>query len=235
MNHIGGQITIKTEQGTSQSIALSPTVRVRSIFGAFGANKQVMPITALIPGFPVTVEADDSSGRLIANEIDYKKSEHKTASQVQAGGRGNQATGGGDRPSRGRTPVRLFEAWAMGRPDREERLFQDRERDYFARGPANPDGTRSRGISDQRLCGSGPRLCRSAGKRQGQRAAKQPAGQAVINYLKQSGHLLPGRVLSASAMGEVYLQAVEAADNEAQANSRRVTVRVVTSAAHLDP
>lgn len=59
--------------------------------------------------------------------------------------------------------------------------------------------------------------------------------QAVINYLKQSGHLLPGRVLSASAMGETYLQAAEAADKEAQANSRRVTVRVVTSAAHLNP
>jgi hypothetical protein len=36
-------------------------------------------------------------------------------------------------------------------------------------------------------------------------------------------------------MGETYLKAAEAADKEAQANSRRVTVRVVTSAAHLKP
>jgi outer membrane protein OmpA-like peptidoglycan-associated protein len=57
----------------------------------------------------------------------------------------------------------------------------------------------------------------------------------VINYLKQSGHVQPGRVLSASAMGETYLHAAQAADAQAHANSRRVTVRVATSAAHLQP
>jgi outer membrane protein OmpA-like peptidoglycan-associated protein len=57
----------------------------------------------------------------------------------------------------------------------------------------------------------------------------------VINYLKQSGHVMPGRVLAASAMGETYVHAAEAADEKAHANSRRVTVRVVQSAAHLKP
>ena len=59
--------------------------------------------------------------------------------------------------------------------------------------------------------------------------------QAVINYLKQSGHVQPGRVLAASAMGEEYYRAAQAADEKAHANSRRVTVRVVQSAAHLNP
>jgi OOP family OmpA-OmpF porin len=71
-------------------------------------------------------------------------------------------------------------------------------------------------------------------KQTNQRLSNRRA-QAVINLLKQSGHVLPGRVLSASAMGETYLKAAEAADKEAHANSRRVTVRVVTSAAHLKP
>jgi OmpA-OmpF porin, OOP family len=56
--------------------------------------------------------------------------------------------------------------------------------------------------------------------------------QTVINYLKQSGHLLPGRVLSASAMGEMNIP-VEHASSPSQSEARRVTVRVLTSAAHL--
>jgi outer membrane protein OmpA-like peptidoglycan-associated protein len=58
--------------------------------------------------------------------------------------------------------------------------------------------------------------------------------QACINYLKQSGHLLPGRVLSASAMGEMNIP-VEKPDSAALQNARKVTVRVLTSAAHLNP
>jgi hypothetical protein len=36
-------------------------------------------------------------------------------------------------------------------------------------------------------------------------------------------------------MGEEYYHAAQAADEKAHANSRRVTVRVVQSAAHLNP
>jgi outer membrane protein OmpA-like peptidoglycan-associated protein len=56
--------------------------------------------------------------------------------------------------------------------------------------------------------------------------------QAVINFLKQSGQLLPGRVLSASAMGEMHIP-VDKPDSASYANARRVTARVLTSAAHL--
>jgi len=56
--------------------------------------------------------------------------------------------------------------------------------------------------------------------------------QAVINFLKQSGQLLPARVLSASAMGEMHIP-VDRPDSASYANARRVTVRVLTSAAHL--
>ncbi len=75
----------------------------------------------------------------------------------------------------------------------------------------------------------------SRGSTKANQSLSNRRAQAVINYLKQSGHLQPGRVLAASAMGEEYLHAAKAADAEAQANSRRVTVRVVQSAAHLNP
>ena len=56
--------------------------------------------------------------------------------------------------------------------------------------------------------------------------------QAVINYLKQSGKVLPGRVLGASAMGEMHIPVVKPSASELQ-GARKVTVRVLTSAAHL--
>lgn len=58
--------------------------------------------------------------------------------------------------------------------------------------------------------------------------------QAVINYLKQSGQVLPGKVMSASAMGETALQGIE--DNPSNyASARRVTARIITSKALLHP
>src|SRR5438477_231406 len=40
--------------------------------------------------------------------------------------------------------------------------------------------------------------------------------QAVINYLKQSGKVLPGRVLGASAMGEMHIPVVKPSASELQ-------------------
>jgi len=58
--------------------------------------------------------------------------------------------------------------------------------------------------------------------------------QTVINYLKQSGKVLPGRVLGASAMGEMHIPTNAPDTNAAYQSARRVTVRVLTSAAHLE-
>ena len=232
VNHVGGQITIKTPSG-NQSIALAPGVRVRSISGVFGANKEHQPIAALIPGLPVTVQADDSSGHLVASEIDYKKSEHKTASQVQAGVEETkrQAEETARREAELRSAYMKLGQWDV----------QIEKNVYFKTGSAAisaqgketlteiaREAPKHKGYVVSVLGYADPRGTAKANEKLSNRRA-----QAVINYLKQSGHLQPGRVLSASAMGEVYMKAAEAADEKAHANSRRVTVRVVTSAAHL--
>jgi hypothetical protein len=58
------------------------------------------------------------------------------------------------------------------------------------------------------------------------------ARKLSINYLKQSGKVLPGRVLGASAMGEMHIP-VDKPDPSTLQGARKVTVRVLTSAAHL--
>jgi outer membrane protein OmpA-like peptidoglycan-associated protein len=70
----------------------------------------------------------------------------------------------------------------------------------------------------------------------GNKAANQQLSnrraQTVINYIKQSGKVLPGRVLGASAMGQMNIP-IEKSDASAMQGARKVTVRVLTSAAHL--
>lgn len=222
-NH-GGQLTIKTPHG-DQTIAVPPNTRVRSISGAFNSNKEVVPLTAVIPGLPIVVEVDGSTGHLVAREIDYKAKDYKTAAQIQAG---VQETA--------RREAELRNAYSkMGTWDiRAEKIV------YFKVGSAviSPQAKQEllslagtaknfKGYVVSVLGYADPSGNAVANERLSNRRA-----QAVINFLKQSGHLLPGRVLSASAMGEMNIP-VDTPDSAAYANARRVTVRVLTSAAHL--
>src|SRR3954468_22138460 len=79
-----GRLTIKTPHG-DQTISVPPHIRVRSISGAFNGNKEIVPLTAVIPGLPVIIDVDSSAGHLVAREIDYKAKDYKTAAQIQAG------------------------------------------------------------------------------------------------------------------------------------------------------
>src|SRR5437764_6179387 len=70
-----GRLTIKTPHG-DQTISVPPHIRVRSISGAFNGNKEIVPLTAVIPGLPVVVEVDNSGGHAVAREIDYKAKDY---------------------------------------------------------------------------------------------------------------------------------------------------------------
>ena len=219
-----GRLTIKTPSG-DQTITVPPNTRVRSISGALGGQRETVPLTAVIPGLPVVVDVDSSSGQPVAANIDYKAKDYKTAAQIQAG---IQETA--------RREAELRSAYSrMGDWD-----IRAEDTIYFKTGSAviSPEGKKQlMAIADQAkdikgyavsvLGYADPTGNAAANERLSNRRA-----QAVINYLKQSGKLLPGRVLSASAMGEMNIP-TKAPDSKAYASARRVTVRVLTSAAHL--
>src|SRR5438270_6495224 len=79
-----GRLTIKTPQG-DQTIVVPSHIRVRSISGAFNGQKEIVPLTAVIPGLPVVIDVGGAAGHLVATEIDYKAKDYKTAAQIQAG------------------------------------------------------------------------------------------------------------------------------------------------------
>ena len=222
-NH-NGRMTIKTPTG-DQAIAVHPNVRVRSISGAFSGQKEVVPITAVIPGLPVTINADGSTGHLVANEIDYKAKDYKTAAQIQAG---VQETA--RREAELRSAYQRMGEWEV----------RGEEQIYFKTGSAVISAA-----DKQKLLEIGARAASIKGyvvsvlgyaDPRGNSAANQKLSdrraQNVINYLKQSGKLLPGRVLGASAMGEMHIP-IEKPDAVALQGARKVIVRVLVSAAHL--
>ncbi len=219
-----GRLTIKTPSG-DQSIVLPPGARVRAVSGAFGVNKGVVSHAALLPGLPVWVEGDDTAGHIVAREIEYKQKDYKTALQISAG---VQETA--RREAELRSSYSKMGEWNV----RAERNV------YFKTGSAAisasdkqtlmtlaHEAKQHKGYVVSVLGYADPRGGAAANERLSNRRA-----QAVINYLKQSGNLLPGRVLSASAMGEMNIPA-EPADSASHTQARRVTVRVLTSAAHL--
>jgi outer membrane protein OmpA-like peptidoglycan-associated protein len=219
-----GRLTVKTPQG-DQTIMLAPDARIRSVSGPLGGQKEVVPPTALIPGLPVVIDVDNSSGALVARDIEYKAKDYKTAAQIQAG---VQETA--------RREAELRQAYSrMGDWD-----IRAEENIYFNSGSATisaadkaklmklaENAASIKGYVISVLGYADPTGNAAANQRLSNRRA-----QNVINYIKQSGKVLPGRVLGASAMGEMNIPTAAPSSAEYQ-SARRVTVRVLTSAAHL--
>jgi OOP family OmpA-OmpF porin len=217
-----GQLTLKTPAG-NQVVPINIATDVKSISGPLGGQRQTQPLASLIPGLPVTVDLD-ASGQ--ATKIEYKAKDYETAAQIQAGVEATAAkteaaltalSKVGQYNVRAETavyyPTGSYAISAQGKKDlaavaQQAQGFQG----YIISvlGYADPTGN----VADN------------------QRLSARRA-QTVINFLKQQPGIQPGRVLSASAMGEV--QYAGAADPSTFSSDRRVNVRVVTSAAQLPP
>ena len=53
-----GLLTVKTEMG-NQAIQIGPGARIQSVSGPLGGQKQTVPVSALIPGLPISVDGDE--------------------------------------------------------------------------------------------------------------------------------------------------------------------------------
>ena len=79
VTHQHGQLTVKTPSG-NQAVSLAPGVRVRSIAGALGGQKQVMPVSALIPGLPIVIDyTPGPGGQVVAHANDSSQGPHRAA------------------------------------------------------------------------------------------------------------------------------------------------------------
>jgi len=212
-----GQLTIKTPAG-NQTYSLPADARIRSVSGPLGGQKEVAPAASLLPGLPVVLEGDDAGGQFVIKDIEYKAKDYKTAAQIQAG------------TSEMRSAYSKLGQWDI----------RSEQNVYFKSGSAviSADDKAKLGALAGEAAGIKGYVISVLGFADptGNAAANEKLSnrraQAVINYLKQSGKVLPGRVLGASAMGQMNIP-VEKPDSASMQGARKVTVRVLTSAAFM--
>lgn len=224
VTHENGQLTVKSEYG-DQTIALTPDTKVRSISGPLGGQRDDKPVTALIPGLPVSIDADDATGQLTASKVEYKQSDYKTAVQIQAGIQETER-----RTEELRTAYSELGEWDV----------QAEGNVFFTVGSASLSEKGKKDLLDLAQKAKGHQgymisvlgFADPTGNAAANERLSNQRAQNVINYLKQNGDLQPSRVLAANAMGEVKLHGA-APDPTSFAEARRVTVRVLTSRAQL--
>ena len=220
-----GQLTLTTEYG-NQTINVAADAKIESVSGPFGGQRDTVPVTALIAGLPISVDADDATGQLVGSKIEYKASDYKTAAQIQAGVEATAVK-----------QAELTKAYSqMGEWD-----VQKEATVYFKSGSAVVS---SAGKTDLATLAAQAKdvqgymisvlgFADPTGNAAANQRLSDVRAQNVINLLKQNPEIQPGRVLAASAMGEVKING--AADPSSYSSARRVTVRLLKSKALLPP
>ena len=215
----GNTITARTMTGPL-TIVLTPSTRITQTSGL--AKKEARPVKSLIPGLILTVDGDLQGQTVTAEDIRFKEKDWRTAVATKAG------------------TVEQFSELRQAIIDGNEYIIRDEATVYFTTGSAAVASSykqklqalaqKAPSFGNYRISILGfadPRGNAAANERLSLKRAA-----AVSNYLRQTGSIQPGRVLSPSAMGEGTAAPGEAAPATAD-EARRVVVRVVTPKTQL--
>jgi len=225
VSHNGGQLAARTRQG-DVTIQVNSSTRIREVSGL---SKKTRDAKTLIPGLIIQVEGDQQGDTIQASEIDFKTKDWRSAIATKAGTSEEFA----------KNAQQLSEL-RQAIIDGQEYVIQQEATVYFATGKATiaPEyqaqlralAQKAPSYGNYRISILGfadPRGNAEANERLSLKRA-----MAVSNFMRQSGHIEPGRVLSPSAMGEGTQAPGEAAP-ASDAEARRVVVRVVTPKTQL--
>jgi outer membrane protein OmpA-like peptidoglycan-associated protein len=210
-----GQVVIQTG-ANQQAVTYDAETAIRSTSGPLNLDKDPRPTTDLIPGLPIKVEGTTNGNSFAATEIAFKQSDFRTALQIRAGQTETREAlaSVGDYDVKGEASVYFDTGSSTISPEGKRAL------DELARQAVEIEGYAISvlGFAD------------STGNAEANQRLSARRAQNVINYLKQRPDIQPGRVLAASAMGEVETASATPVSN---AEARRVTARVVVSKARL--
>jgi outer membrane protein OmpA-like peptidoglycan-associated protein len=215
----GSMINARTVNGPL-TIVLTPSTKITQTSGL--AKKVARPANSLIPGLIVTVEGDLQGQAVTAEDIRFKERDWRTAVATKAG------------------TVEQFSELRQAVIDGNEYVIRDEAIVYFATGSAVVGASykqklqalaaKASSFGNYRISILGfadPRGNAAANERLSLKRAA-----AVSNFLRQTGSIQPGRVLSPSAMGEGTAAPGETAPTSPD-EARRVVVRVVTPKTQL--
>jgi len=215
----GNTINARTTAGPL-SVIVTDSTKIVQTSGI--AKRETKDAKALIPGLIFTVEGDLQGGTITAEDIRFKEKDWRTAIATKAG------------------TTEQFSELRKAIIEGQEYVIQQETTVYFKSGSSaiaqnykdelKALAEKAPSYGNYRLSILGfadPRGNAEANER----LSLKRAG-AVSNYLRQTGKIEPGRVLSPSAMGE----GTTAPGESAPANNdeaRRVVVRVVTPKTQL--
>jgi outer membrane protein OmpA-like peptidoglycan-associated protein len=215
----GGTIAARTESGPI-TIVVTPSTKISQTSGI--AKKEAKPVTSLIPGLILTVNGDLQGQTITARDIRFKERDWRAAIASKAG------------------TVEQFAELRQAIIDGNEYVIRDESTVYFKTGStaiAESYRQNLRALAQKAPSFGNYRISiLGFADQRGNAAANErlslKRAAVVSNFLRQSGSIQPGRVLSPSAMGEGTAAPGENAptsDDEA----RRVIVRVVTPKGQL--
>ena len=212
-------ISARTRQGPL-TVVLTPSTKITETSGL--AKRKAREAKDLIPGLIFTVSGDLQGQTVTADDIKFKEKDWRTAIATKAG------------------TTEQFAELRQAIIDGNEYVIREEATVYFASGSSVVAGSykdarkalaqKAPSYGNYRISILGfadPRGNAAANERLSQKRAS-----AVNNYLRQTGLIQPGRVLSPSAMGEGTAAPGEAAPTSND-EARRVVVRVVTPKSQL--
>jgi len=212
-------ISARTRQG-SLTIVVTPSTKITETSGL--AKKKARDAKSLIPGLIFTVSGDMQGQTVTAEDIRFKEKDWRTAIATKAG------------------TTEQFAELRQAIIDGNEYVIREEATVYFPSGSTVVSGSykealkalaqKAPSFGNYRISILGfadPRGNAAANERLSQKRAS-----AVNNYLRQTGLIQPGRVLSPSAMGEGTAAPGESAPTTND-EARRVVVRVVTPKSQL--
>jgi outer membrane protein OmpA-like peptidoglycan-associated protein len=215
----GNMISARTVNGPL-TVVLTPSTKISQTSGI--AKKVAKPAASLIPGLIFTVNGDMQGRTVTAQDIRFKEKDWRTAIATKAG------------------TVEQFAELRQAIIDGNEYVIREESTVYFKSGSAvvaesyrqnlRTLAQKAPSYGNYRISILGfadPRGNQAANERLSQKRAA-----AVSNYLRQTGSIQPGRVLSPSAMGEGTAAPGEATPTNND-EARRVVVRVVTPKGQL--
>ena len=214
----GTTISARTVNGPI-TVHLTPETSIKETSGLKRTTKTAK---SLIPGLIFTIDGDAQGENVTAANIRFKEKDWRTAIATKAG------------------TTEQFAELRKAIIEGQEYVIREEATVYFPTGSAVIGASYKQRLQELAkkapsygnyrisiLGFADPRGNAAANERLSQKRAA-----AVSNYLRQTGHIQPGRVLSPSAMGEGTTAPGETAPT-ANEEARRVVVRVVTPKTQL--
>ena len=222
----GGNINARTREGPI-TVVVAPSTRISETSGLL--SRKSRDSSALLPGLIFTVKGDQQGNVISAEDITFKDRDWRAAVAAKAGTTQEFEKAAAER-------AELRKAIIEG----QEYVIQEEATVYFATGSAvisSAHKAELRALAQKAPSFGNYRISilgftdPVGNPAANERLSLRRAG-AVSNYLRQTGLIQPGRVLSPSAMGESGSTpdiAAPTSNNQA----RRVVVRIVTPKTQL--